>query len=130
MAETKAKRARTPKSAPTEIVRDVTFSRAVADKTLVVDLGRDMEIACLQAGAALVNVSNTAQGEEFDAVPVLTEVVRLRLPWNSAVILAMNILQSAIARDMVNIDGFIEAVEGLRSKSQSTSKKKASSGAD
>ena len=130
MVETKAKRTRAAKSAPMEIVRDNTFSRAVADKTLVVDLGRDMEIVCLQAGPALVNVSNTAKGEEFDAVPVLTEVVRLRLPWNGAVNLAMSILQPAISKDMIDIEGLIKAIEGLRSNAQSASKKKVSSSAN
>jgi hypothetical protein len=130
LAVTKANRNTTPKSVPTPIVRDNTFSRAVVDKTLVMDLGRDMEIACFQVGPELAHVNNTAKGEEFDAPTVLTEVVRLRLPWNSAVNLAMNILQPAIAKDMIEIDGFIKAIDGLRSKAQSRSRKKVSSGAE
>ena len=130
MAVTKAKRNTTPKSVPTPIVRDNTFSRAAVDKTLVVDLGRDMEIACFQVGPEIVHLNNTAKGEEFDAATVLTEVVRLRLPWSSGVQLAMSILQPAVAKGMIDIDGFIKALDAMRVKTQTRSQKKVSSGAE
>ena len=121
LAETKAKRTRTPKAAPTEIVRDSTFSRAVADKAIVLDLGRDVEIACLEAVPELVNIRNKAQVEELETRPVLTEVVRLRLPWSSALSLAIELLGTGISKDMIMVDGLLDAIRSLREESLSAS---------
>jgi hypothetical protein len=130
LAETKSKRTRTQKAKPTLIVRDNTFSRAVVDKTLVMDLGRDLEIACFQVGPELVRLSRNTKVEEFEAETVLTEVARLRLPLASALGMAMSILQTGIEKDMVNVAGLIETINGFRNKPQSISKLNVNSDAE
>ena len=119
MAETKTKRAEKSNSAPTKIVRDNTFVRAVADKALVLDLGRDLEIACLQAGPALTTWSDTGEGIELGLNPALTEVVRLRMPLSNAFDLALHIIQIGISKNIIDHSKLAALLEGMNDESQS-----------
>jgi hypothetical protein len=123
VAETKSKRAKAKKEPSTEIVRDSTFSRAVVDKAIVLDLGRDLEIACLQAGPVLVGMSDkyqtpeknhkTPKLQELDVLPVLTEVARIRLPWNSATSLALSILSIGVSKSLIEKSVLAEVIEAM-----------------
>lgn len=96
-----------------KIVRDATFRRSVADRGLVLDLGRDMEIAFLQAGPNLVSVTDHEDSEGVALDPVLTETSRVRVPWPSAVDLAMNILREGVGKGSINVPRVLDAIRSF-----------------
>lgn len=107
-----ARRKNSPRPAPTKVVRDGTFCRAVVDQVVVIDLGRDMELACIQFGPELVSITDHGEHEKIDLSPVLTEVARLRLPLASSVALAMHILEKGIRADKIRGDNVVESISG------------------
>jgi hypothetical protein len=117
LAVTKAKRTKKQASPPINVVRDSTFSRAVVDIGTVIDLGRDMEIACLQAGPTIVNLNKVESGQLLTLQEEMTEVVRLRLPWVAAVTIAMNILQTGASKDIFDVNKLISALAELNQDS-------------
>jgi len=94
-----------------KVVRDRTFSRCVADRGIVLDLGRDMEIAFLQAGPNLVVLRDLGETEGLALDPVLTETSRVRFPWPSAMDLAMNIIREGISKGTVNVPLVIDSIK-------------------
>ena len=95
------------------IVRDSSFARGVADRVIVIDLGRDLELACLQVGPVLTAFTEEEDAERYDGSPVYTEVVRLRLPWYGAVGMAMQILEQGIRTDKVHGHKIAESIAEL-----------------
>jgi hypothetical protein len=98
------------------IERDSTFSRAVADRVYVVDLGRDFELSCLQIGPALLAVEPEDLRPDQDKIavdlrPMLTEVCRLRLSHPTAVALAMQILSTGISGGYVNREAIVASLQ-------------------
>lgn len=96
-----------------KIVRDATFRRSVADRGLVLDLGRDLEVAFLQAGPNLVSVTDHDDSEGVALDPVLTETSRVRMPWPSAVDLAMNILREGVGKGAINVPRVLDAIRSF-----------------
>lgn len=107
-----------PAGAGVSVVRDVTFSRAVVDKTIVFELGRDIEIGCLQVGPEIENIIDHDDREELVLNPVLTEIVRLRLGWPEALNLAMQVISSGISSDRVNREKLLEAISDVKPESE------------
>lgn len=102
------------------ILRDVTFSRGIADRVVVIDLGRDLELACLQVGPVLTSFTDGADADRFDGDPVYTETMRLRLPWYCAVSTAMEILEQGIKTDKIHGDKIAESLAEWIADSEST----------
>lgn len=97
------------------VVRDVTFSRSVADRGIVLDLGRDMEIGFLQVGPNLIQLADHGETEGLSLDPVLTETSRIRLPWPSALDLAMNVIREGIGKGAVNVPLVLDAIKSYPS---------------
>lgn len=104
-----------PTKAPdvSQVTRDSTFSRAVADRAVILDLGRDVELAFLQTGPAIVEILDHGDSEEVSLDPKLTEVTRMRMPWYGAVDTAMHILRTGISKGSVNVDAVVEALQRM-----------------
>jgi len=100
-----------------EFVRDSTFSRAIIDRMFVLDLGRDVELACVQLGPELVRLHDMGSQEKLDLSPKMTEVVRLRMEWRDAVASAMHILERGIATERVNATAVISAISSISPES-------------
>ncbi|HEX8483323.1 MAG TPA: hypothetical protein VF650_15605 [Allosphingosinicella sp.] len=83
------------------IVRDSTFVRFVADRLVVADLGRDLEIACLQTGPIHSRIIDRGDMEEFDSQSVATEVARMRISYGVMVQTVMSFLHGAIQEDRI-----------------------------
>jgi hypothetical protein len=101
------------------VVRDSTFARGIADRGLVLDLGRDMEIAFLQTGPNLSSITDHGDTEGVALNPVFTETVRMRMPWPSAVDLAINIIREGILRGSVNTGGILDAIKSFEEEQRS-----------
>ena len=77
------------------VTRDPAFQRAVADKILVFDLGRDVEVSFLQGGPLvqkLVDVDETT--EQIQLTGSVTEMVRVRLSPSVALNMAINVIST------------------------------------
>lgn len=103
-----------------QVTRDSTFSRVVADRAVILDLGRDVELAFLQMGPSIVEILDHGDSEEVNLDPKLTEVTRMRMPWYGAVDTAMHILRTGISKGSVNVEAVVEAIQrmGQEFKSQ------------
>lgn len=100
------------------VVRDVTFTRCVADRGIVLNLGRDLEIAFLQLGPNLVTLTDHGDTEGLAMDPVVTETARVRLPWPSGLDLAMNVIREGIEKGAVNVPLVIEAINSYAADSE------------
>ncbi len=96
------------------VVTDPNFLRTFADQTLVMDLGRDTDIAFMAVGAMLRSVEGLGDDEresaDVSARPQLNEVVRVRLSPSTAATLSMQIMQQMIARRRLNVADVIESI--------------------
>jgi hypothetical protein len=106
-----------------QIVRDVTFARAVADKVMVINLGRDIEFAFLQHGQNLaLSEVEDRDGVTFERIamePVLTEVVRVRISPEGALQTAMQILDRLISSQQIVSEAVLEAIQEMTKKASS-----------
>lgn len=113
-----------PKLQRTPVVRDSTFHRSVADTGLVLDYGRDMELAFLQVGPAVSARLKTGEGdvqeEGYEMEPAVTEVSRVRMSRTSALAMAMMIIEELVEDGKIDRVGFSEQIEALFSRHQST----------
>jgi hypothetical protein len=96
--------------------------RLLADDAVVVDLGRDIEIACITVGSPLTR-QVTIPSEDSDIVrsqietsDELSEVGRVRMPPFVALNAAMNILDNLIGSDQVDIEALKQAIDGIIAK--------------
>ena len=120
MAKTPAQKKGTEDKFP--IVRDGTFTRVVADNILVMNLGRDYELAFLQGGPELNSVAfferNGKSGLRIEPTPVMTEVVRVRMSPDSAAHMAMHILENLILANQVVNDMVLDNIKEMISNAQ------------
>jgi hypothetical protein len=94
-----------------KVVKDPTFHRAVADKILAIDLGRDFELAFLQGGpsvTAIVDVDETQERADLDGV--LTEVARIRAAPPVIMAMVVNVLEPMVRSGKIKTDAFINAI--------------------
>lgn len=108
----------TVENQPVNIVRDNTFTRAVVDKVVILDLGRDVELACVQIGPVLTSLQDMEIHEKVDMTPSLTEVARLRMSWPSAVSMAMHVIEQGITSDKLRGDAILKSITDLVVKSE------------
>ena len=78
------------------IVRDSTFVRFVADKVVITDVGRDVEVGFLQFGPIHSSMKDEPEFEIYSSSPQLTEVARMRISYSSLVGFAMGFLRGGI----------------------------------
>lgn len=109
----KPKRPRRSHKAIYPVHRDPTFSRVTLDKALIVPLGRDLEISCLQSGPLIERIINSKDAEKLELNPIYSEVARIRLGWPEAINLAMNILQAGIFNNTLNRDKLLEFITDM-----------------
>ncbi|HEX8127222.1 MAG TPA: hypothetical protein VF548_16725 [Allosphingosinicella sp.] len=122
MARRTTQKSSTPTDKALRIVRPATFVRLLADDAVVVDLGRDIEIACITVGSPLTR-QVTIPSEDSDIVrsqietsDELSEVGRVRMPPFVALNAAMNILDNLIGSDQVDIEALKQAIDGIIAK--------------
>jgi hypothetical protein len=84
------------RSRPEAIVtRDSSFQRAVADKVVAFDLGRDVEVSFLQGGPIIQKlVDLDEKNEQLQLTGSLTELVRVRLSPSVALNMAINVIST------------------------------------
>ncbi len=103
-------------SALMPIELDPSFVRVFADQTLVMHLGRDIDISMLAIGPRLERIQRGRTDVENDVMhmrPQLNEMARVRLNPNSAAVMAMEILQGLIKSGVADKAGVIEALEQI-----------------
>jgi len=100
-----------------KVVRDPTFHRSVADTGLVLDLGRDLEIAFIQFGAEVqhhISVGDEDDEQEgFEMAPGMTEVSRVRISRPSALTMAMMIIEALVEDGRLKEEGFLKSVKAM-----------------
>ena len=101
-----------------EVTRDITFSRHAADVGLVIDLGRDVELAFLQFGPC-VSARVAKNDEDGDAVegyefsPGTTEVARVRMAGASAIQLSLLIIDRLVESRKVDTEKLKETIYNM-----------------
>lgn len=101
--------------------RDATFHRAVADKVLSFDLGRDVEIAFLQGGPVIQKIIDVDENsEQVQLTGSLTEVVRVRLSTPTALSLAVSLMTTLVESGRVKVPALREAILKILSDSDTS----------
>jgi len=96
------------------VVRDSTFQRAVADKVIAIDLGRDFEFAFLQAAPIVKKMIDwDDDSEQAQMEPGLTEVARIRVAGPVALSLAVNVIETLFSAGKVRIPAFLEMISKM-----------------
>lgn len=96
------------------VIRDATFHRAVADKAIVIDLGRDVELALLQGSPTVKKMIDLdEENEQAQLEGGFTEVVRLRLAAPVAFNIAVNILDTLVRAGKVKSAGLLDLVSRM-----------------
>ena len=107
---------------PTPVVRDVALFRGVTDKPVIIDLGRDLEIAFLQFGPRVISHFNTEVGDkEIERVGLaseVTETARIRMAPSVLAELAIKSITVLIRRDEVDVDGLKSAIDAISARSE------------
>lgn len=83
------------------VVRDSTFARFTADRILISDLGRDLEVSFIQVGPLHVCMEPTEDGEKYTSRSVLTEVARLRTGFPAVLSALMEFVREGIEQDKI-----------------------------
>jgi hypothetical protein len=92
------------------VVRDCTFHRFAADRIMVTDLGRDLEVSFMQIGPLFSQMEAQDDGEEFSSESVFTEVARMRIGYPNYVNSLFNFLRVGIQEDKLNAQGIINQI--------------------
>lgn len=79
-----------------DIVRDSTFHRFVADRVIVTDLGSEIEVSFLQIGPEHIHVEINGDVEEFTSKPIFTEVARMRSDHSTFLNALMSYLKTGV----------------------------------
>ena len=101
-----------------DVVRDVTFSRGVADSVVVLNLNRDMEFAFLQAGQ-IINSQEHLVGADgilglrHKMTGTMTEVARIRMAPETALQMSMRSLEHLIFSDIIDTDMLLESIKEM-----------------
>lgn len=112
------------------VVTDSNFVRAFADRTLVMPLGRDVDLAFMAFASRIDNIEGLDdEGRtevQVNLTPQLNELARVRLAPRVAVGLALDVMQHFIRLGGVNLEGVIET---LREADSGRASNKAEEGA-
>lgn len=96
------------------VVTDSNFVRAFADRTLVMPLGRDVDLAFMAFASRIDSIEglndDTRAEAQVNLVPQLNETVRVRLAPRVAVELALDIMQHFVRLGSLNLDVVIETL--------------------
>ena len=96
------------------VTRDVTFHRAVADKVLAFDLGRDIELSFLQGGPIIKKMIDWDEdSEQAQLGGSLTEVARIRVSGPVALSIAVNLIDTLVGADKIKIPAFRETLSQI-----------------
>lgn len=101
------------------IIRDPSFVRLAPDMTLIIDRGRDIEIAMLVQGpdpafqAAGKTLTESYEMSETRMRASYSEIGRVRLTAGQTLNLAMNVIEANLKAGRVNVVGFRTALEAL-----------------
>ncbi len=87
-----------------EVVRDVTFSRFVADEALVALVGRDLEVGFLQYGPMFRQQIDRGVYEETTSKNVVTEVARMRMDYATFLRMLMEFLEQGIVSGRIKAE--------------------------
>ena len=106
------------------IQRDSTFSRATADNAIVFPLGRDFELAFV-ATSPVPKTNRERKGKEQNDIemagiiiePMIFEVARVRMPPESALTMAIQIVAAAIENDIATWKDFEANFNAFKSAS-------------
>jgi hypothetical protein len=105
------------------ITRDAAFSRVVADRALIQNLGRDYDVSFLQVGSEPMSLAfRDADGQTVfrsSSRGVINEVVRVRMSPECASSMAMQILDELIKADQVDNDMVLSTVQQMIDTAQS-----------
>lgn len=102
------------------VLRDSSFFRAVADKAIVFDLGRDIELAFLQLGPMVLRhrrqIDEDSGQEGFDLENTVSEVCRIRTSPQCASTLAMLILNELAQANKLSKEKLLSAIDDIFSE--------------
>ena len=93
-----------------EVVRDVTFTRFVADEAVMAVVGRDLEIGFLQYGPIFTKQIDRGEQEETVSRNVVTEVARMRMDYPTFLRTVMEFLQLGITNGRIKADAVQQSV--------------------
>lgn len=83
------------------VVRDTTFVRATVDRVIAMPLGSDVELACLQVGASILEIQDHGEREQLTMSPHATEVARIRMDWSGAIDMVMSIVSAGVESNKI-----------------------------
>lgn len=96
------------------VTRDPTFQRAVADKVVAIDLGKDVELAFLQGGPVIKGlVDFDEETEHVELEGGLSEVSRIRVPGPIALALAVNIIETLTSAGKIKVPALKQALSHI-----------------
>lgn len=93
-----------------EVVRDVTFTRFVADEAVMANVGRELEVGFLQYGPIFTKQIDLGDQEETVSRNVVTEVARMRMDYPTFLRTVMEFLQSGITQGRIKADAVQDSV--------------------
>jgi len=108
------------------VVCDPTFRRAVADKVVALDLGKDVELAFLQAAPTikrLIDVDD--ESEQVHVEGGLSEVARIRVAGPVALAIAVNIIETLVGAGKVKLPAFKQTLDRIFEAHRSDKKESA-----
>lgn len=96
------------------VVRDSTFCRAVADKVVAIDLGKDVELAFLQGGPTVKRLIDFDEDtEQVQLEGGLSEVARIRVSGPVALSIAVNIIETLMSAGKVRTPALMETLSKI-----------------
>ena len=107
---------------PTEIVRDVSFTRFVADEAFFTSLGRDLEVGFIQYGPLYGVQTDHGDYEIVETKRVLTEVARMRISYPAMVNMMVNFLQSGIEEGRLKSDSIMKSLKTWMDNAENSKK--------
>ncbi len=102
------------------VVRDSTFSRAVADEVMPLMLGRDIELSFLQISPLFTTLLDKGDHYLPNGEATMAEVARVRISYAKAVSLAMDIIRSGIVDDRIRGDVVAASIVEWRKEAEAT----------
>lgn len=99
------------------VVRDAGFVRLVADTVVVVDLGRDFELALVMVGNPISEITrhetDEALGFSSKTRPEVTEVGRVRMSPFAALNMSMNVIAKLIKSGQIDTELLSTSIEEM-----------------
>lgn len=99
------------------VVRDSGFVRLVADTVVVVDLGRDFELALIMVGNPISEITrhetDEALGFSSKTRPEVAEVARVRMSPFTALNMSMNVIAKLIKSGQIDTEALGTSIEEM-----------------